>query len=202
MSFVDELTENSESQAGSANPTQQVVADKTTVRELNKNQTMLGYEMTEALRSDPDALFNPKRPAVDLKHEKAEHRVIIMLKAQGFSNIEIARQMGYTPVSVNYIVNQPWAQKRIVEEIKRAGRDEVEIILKGTLVDSLNTLIAIRDDPDAKVSDRRSSAEYLVDRVLGKARQAIDHSLTKKFDDLSDEELAKIAMGTTATVSG
>lgn len=169
---------------------------------LNKAQTPEGESAFQALASDPDALHNPKRAAVDLKHEKAEHRVIVMLKAQGFSNMEIATQLGFTPVMVNYVVNQPWAQKRIVEEIQRAGRDEVETVLRGAVLDSVNTLISLRDNPGVKASDKRAISEYLIDRILGKPKQAIDHNLQGRLTDLSDAELAAIATGgNTSTAS-
>jgi hypothetical protein len=168
-------------------------------KELNNAQSISGQVAFEDLTNDPNALFNPKRAAVDLKHEKAEHRVVIMLKAKGMSNVEIARTLDFSPVTVNYIINQPWAQKRIVEEIQKAGRDEVDALLRSSVVDSIQKLLAIRDDPTARTSDVIDVCKYAVDRVLGKPKQAIDYSLQGKLTELTDDELAVIATRGTGT---
>lgn len=146
---------------------------------------------------DEDSLHNVKLPFFEIKHEKMEHRIMCFLKAQGFSNTEIAEKTGYGNVQVGQVLRQPWAAKRVIEEIQKAGRDEVEILLKGEARASVERLVMERDNAP-KASDRISAADKLLDRLYGKPNQAI--SLTAKVavsNDMSDAQLAAIAMGQT-----
>lgn len=116
---------------------------------------------------------------------------MVFLKAQGLSHVEIAEKTGYTTVGVSNVLRQDWAQQQLLIEIKRAGRDEVSELLRGSAVDSIRTLLEIRDNPEAKNADRRSCADSLLDRFLGKAPQVV-HNTHKNLEDLSDAELENI----------
>lgn len=129
----------------------------------------------------------------DIKSERGEHRVICFLKAQGHSNIEIANKTGFHPVSISNILRQPRAKQLIAEEIARAGRDQIEVMLSSSAADSIQTLLEIRDSAKARASDRANAAKDLLDRFLGKPKQAIDITSRTDASQLSDAELAKIA---------
>lgn len=137
-------------------------------------------------------LYNDPSPAVVLQKEQASHRLIAFLKAQGLSNVEIGQRVGKSPVAVGYICKQPCTAAIIVEEIALAGRSEVEVVLQGAALDSVNKLIEIRDDADASKDVQRKAANDLLDRVFGKPNQPMTHA-NVDLDTLSDAELAKIA---------
>jgi hypothetical protein len=117
--------------------------------------------------------FNSREPNLAIMHEKPEHRVLLMLKAQGLSNREIAKQTGYTEPWMSQLFRQPWAQRALSEFITNAGLDEVTQLLKGAAADSVRKLIDIRDNPLAPVAVVRATCVDLLDRFMGKPAQHV-----------------------------
>lgn len=149
-------------------------------------------DLAKEVKDDPDSLYNARDPYYEIKHEKPEHRSIIFLKASGLPNCEIATKLGLSPVTVSNVVRQPWAQARILAEIHRAGRDEVATLL-GTGADAILRLQAEMDNENARPSERIQAADKLLDRIFGKPNQPYTKRTEIRLDELSDEELAKIA---------
>ena len=139
----------------------------------------------------PRPLFNGRAPAYVLKAERPEHRVIIMLKAAGRTNVEIAEATGTTPVHVAHIVKQPWAVAQILEEIENAGRQPVIEMLQDASVTAAQFQIDLLNDKDANKETRRKASDSILDRVLGRANQPI--SVTDKVEpsNMSLEEINK-----------
>lgn len=124
---------------------------------------------------DPLALFfNGKDPNLAILHEKPEHRLLLYMKAQGASNKEIAEQSGYTQPWLSQLFRQPWAQQRLIEIMNQCGKDRVTTLIASAAEDSVLTLIELRDDPESPAAVRRSAAENLLDRYLGKPKQQVD----------------------------
>lgn len=92
-------------------------------------------------------LYNMKRPScgVEIVHEKPEHRIILFLKAQGHSHTEIAKITGYTIPWISQIVRQPWARERLMRILTEQGEDAVQAVLRGEVLNSVFTLIEVRD---------------------------------------------------------
>lgn len=144
-----------------------------------------------------DPLFNDVDPAYVIKHEKPEHRIVIFLKAQGFSNREIAERTGMTTTAIGYILKQPWARARLLAEIQSAGRDGVHELLKGAVDDCVLTLIDIQADEKARASDRISASTAILDRFFGKPTQrveSINTNVTASMNDVTKmkQELAEV----------
>lgn len=134
---------------------------------------------------------NNATPGFVLRKESPSHRVICFLKAQGKTHREIAEMLGITPQTVYYTINQPWARQMIAEEIGKAGRSEVEVLLKGEVAESVRKLIAVRDSVEASPDVQRKAANDILDRFYGKPNQRII-STTVDPNQLSDSELAQI----------
>lgn len=145
-------------------------------------------------QSVPNALYNDTDTRIRHKREKPEHRHIIELKLQGFTNREIANLLGLSLLSVGATLKQPWARDYMITTMRKTTEDEVQELLKKEVLPSIEMLVQIRDGEveSTSVADRKDAAKYLVDRVLGKAAQPV---LTGKFepDKLTDEQLAAIA---------
>jgi hypothetical protein len=142
-----------------------------------------------------DVLYNQRRPAYTLQAERPEHRIIIYLKAEGYSNIEIADKLGWTPAGVANIVKQPWAAKRIVDVIHEKGGDMVQQLLQGAAVDMVQQLITEAQHAGCS-RDRIVAADKVLDRIYGKPNQSIVHHKGTDLNTLSDEQLATIAFPT------
>lgn len=142
-------------------------------------------DVPELLRT----FHNPREaPSLELKHEKPEHRMMLYLKAQGKSNVEISELTGYHVVSISLIFRQRWAQDRLLEILNKEGRDRVGTLLEASAEDSIYTLIDIRDDSDAPCAVRKAAADSLLDRYLGKPKQQVEVTTHKGTDITTVEQ--------------
>jgi hypothetical protein len=145
--------------------------------QLFDNNPLSSDAVVSAEATDPDRLFQASEvnpPNFAVLSEKPEHRIIIYLKAQGLSNKEIAERTGYTQSWVCQICRQPWFRLRLVHELHEAGVDAVQTVLKATALDSVFTLIDIRDDPTTPKAVRSQNCERLLDRYFGKPTQRVE----------------------------
>jgi hypothetical protein len=171
-------------------------------RQLFANSVLHDDPVVEAERNDPDRLFASQgdylhnEPNLAILAEKPEHRLIVYLKAQGHSNKEVADRTGYTQAWISQLTRQPWFRLRLVQELKEAGVDAIESVLKSTALDSVFTLIDLRDDVHAPGAVRRACADSLLDRFRGKPVQTVQHEEKRlpKTSEISaiDSELAEL----------
>lgn len=138
-----------------------------------------GSNIEQDFLDGPDALYNDKLAPLRLKKEKPEHRIIVLLKAQGYSNKEIAERMGMTSVAVGYILRQPWCRERLLAEINSSGRDAVNELLRGAVADAVLTLIDVAQN--GKPSERVTAANSVLDRYYGKPTQRVETDNTHHF---------------------
>lgn len=150
------------------------------------------------LKEREDCLYNLQDPNLKVVHEKPEHRMMILMKAGGASNGAIAEAMDYTQAHVSQILRQPWAVSRILDEIRKRGDDGAQGLLREQVVDSILTLVEIRDDPSATHAVRSDACKYFINRQFGLPNQPIIHT-QKDFSKLSDDDLMRIAVGESAT---
>lgn len=168
--------------------------------QLFENSGLEQHPVTHAAATDPDRLFHSssvsENPNLAILDEKPEHRFILHLKAEGFSNKEVAEKMGYTQAWVSQITRQPWFRLQLVQVMREAGVDQIQQVLKANALDSVFTLVEIRDDPQAPKAVRKSAADSLLDRYLGKATQkfADESSQTPSTEELHnlDKQIAEV----------
>lgn len=159
-----------------------------------------------------DRLSNDKPPNLTILHERPEHRIMVYLKGQGLSNKEIADRCGYGYQWVCQIVRQPWFRKAFLAEVKAAGAPAVETFLKGEVLNSIVTLVEIRDDTKAKEATRVAAANAILDRALGRPMQHIkteqmptntdaQQEMEKLEKELSDLKARQVAEGLTGSLN-
>ena len=137
-------------------------------------------------------LHGAKPPQVEIESERAWHLQAIYLAAQGLSQTEIAERLGHDHSWVSQVLRQPWARERLVAEIRKAGNDGIEAILKGAAIDSTLKLITLRDTADSE-QVQLAAADKLLDRYLGKPTQHIEQKSKVSFDSADVDKLdAKI----------
>lgn len=153
------------------------VAPEGEVKPFNRQLYQNGYDQdpTAWMYAESDLrLHNDRPPNLGIVHEKPEHRVIVYMKAQGLSNTEVAERTGYGIAWVGQICRQPWFRLQLVNELREAGVDQIHSVLKASALDSVWTLIDIRDDKEAPKAVRKACSDSLLDRYLGKATQRIE----------------------------
>lgn len=114
-------------------------------------------------------------PSNSPENEQEWHRTMMFLVARGFSDKEIASKLRKTPSYIGTVRRSPWFREQLEAYIDEEGRDSIRSILEGEVLNSVYTLIDIRDNREAKESDRRAAADSLLDRFLGKAPQTVQH---------------------------
>jgi hypothetical protein len=137
-------------------------------------------------------LHNQQLPSVLIKHEKVEHRIMLFLKAQGKSNREVAEFLGYSDAQVSQVVRQPWFLEALRELLDVIGGDLIQMTLKGAAMDSVVTLIDIRDDIKAPAAVRKAAASDLLDRYLGKPKQSVEVNEKKDPTQRANEIDSKV----------
>ena len=140
---------------------------------------------------EPRPMFNGREPQYVLQSERAVHRAIIFLAAQGLSYVEIAEQLGITNTTVGYVVKQPWAEKEILETIHKNGGDAVATVLSQQALPSVMKLIELRDSEKVAAEVQRKSANDLLDRIFGRPNQPVTHR-QEDLDAMTDAELQQI----------
>ena len=155
--------------------------------QLYKNSAL--QELFAGVEQAPDALFNAKEPNLQVKHEKPEHRYLLWMKAQGASNREIAGQSGYSESWLSQLFRQPWAQETLVRMLKESGKsvlDQTLEIIQGEAVNSLNRLVAIRDDPEAPYPVQRACCVDILEQYLGKPKQKVEVDQTRSKESVEE----------------
>lgn len=137
--------------------------------------------------SDLDILQNCQatRASQTIAVEQPAHRIMVMLRAQGLSHREIADHTGYNEVAVGNILRQPWAKARLVQMLADAGKDPLVEMLRGEVMNSVFTLMEVRDNAGEKGATRVAAARELLDRSLGKSVQRTENiNVNATPDDL------------------
>lgn len=142
-----------------------------------------------AYDSNPDKLFNSKDANLAIISEKPEHRAIVYMKAQMLSNTEIAQRTGYSIPWISQITRQPWFRQQLLHELKIAGTDNLSATFQASALDSIYTLIEVRDNDTAPANARLAAANSILDRVLGKP---VQHVETKNQTIPTSDEITKL----------
>lgn len=146
-----------------------------------------------------DRLWKDQPPGgrnIVAQKESPIHRQMILLKAQGLTNKEVAAKLDMSPITVGNTLKLPWARQRLIEELNRVGRPAIQRLLDSEAAPSVLTLVEMRDNEKAKPSERISAANALLDRIYGKPAQTNLNVEVKgpslETKDAIEEELAEV----------
>ena len=138
------------------------------------------------LPEDSEQFHGGIDPNLSIQKEKPEHYLVLMMKVQGKTNREIALKSGYSEAWVSQICRQPWFKARLFQELTTKGGDVIQEVLRMEVLPSLQTLIDIRDDPNAGERARISASIDLLDRFMGKATQRVETYKNDHTKDVKD----------------
>lgn len=137
----------------------------------------LGAESCDSTVPDSsmfDDFYGAKNPAYINVKEQPKHRLAVLLKAKGMSNREIAGHLEMSPVTVGYVLRQPWARERLAKVINEAGGDMIREVLASAAIDTVHKLIDLRDNEKVPPAVQKAACTDLLDRFLGKPTQQLE----------------------------
>lgn len=147
--------------------------------QLYKNSPFPGSAIEEEALKGENALFGARMPNFAIIHEKPEHRLVLLMKLDGYSNNEIAKKMEMTPSWVSQVTRQPWFQKRLMAALHEAGRETIGAFIQAEAENSILKLVELRD---TAVSEQvqATCARDILDRAFGKPVQRTEVKMEVK----------------------
>jgi hypothetical protein len=115
-------------------------------------------------------------PIWTLEKEQAWHRLAAFAFALGATAKDVAKQLDRSEPAVQNLLRQPWFQENVTALMKEYGSRDIMELLRAEQVNSLCTLIEIRDNPKASSNARVLCARDILDRTLGKPTQRVEVS--------------------------
>lgn len=168
---------------------------------LTENPTAKQQTLDDVVGILRTPLFRDRILPASRDREQPNHRLAVVLKAQGYSNKEIATMLDLCPVTIGQVLRQPWARELLLELVATAGAVGVGKLLRSELVPSIMTLAEVRDDCTAPSSARVNASNILMQQYLGKPLQRSENvivdggsvpqdvgALQRKLDELKAEE--------------
>jgi hypothetical protein len=120
--------------------------------------------------------------------EQPWHRLAATLLASGRSQKEAAVLCGVTKECLNQVFRTPWFQTMVIELMEANGQNDIMALFKSELLNSHNTLIELRDNPQTSPAVRANISLSFIERIYGKATQRIETSPTANIADPLAEE--------------
>jgi len=117
------------------------------------------------------------------------HKAAAVLVAKGQSKTEIANRLDKDREVVDRLFTQDFFKDLVSAEIRQDG--SFDELLRSLVVDSLMTLVSLRDDPRVAASVREKCASQLLNRALGVPEKSNKQIVTgedrsNKQEDLGD----------------
>ena len=120
--------------------------------------------------------------------EQPWHRLAATLLAGGKSQKDAAVLCGVSKESVGQVFGTPWFQTMVIELMEANGQNDLMALFKAEVLNSHNTLVELRDNPQVSPTVRANIANTMIERIYGKATQRIETSPTANISDPLAEE--------------
>lgn len=140
----------------------------------------------------------PKRFQVEKLWQR--HKVICQLAAVGMKQVEIAEQLGISPVTVSYTLRSPLVRHQV--ELLQAGRDEAAMNLLEQISDMAPKAVALldvaMDDETQPMPTRLHASRELrgwMEFVLPKKRENVSIGALLSLDDIKEIKAEALKAG-------
>lgn len=131
----------------------------------------------------PEGRLNGAKPPLwPLGKEQLWHRAAASIFACGVCVRDVARQLGKSETTLQNLTRQPWFQEEVSRLMREQGRD-MNALFAAEQINSLQTLVKLRDDRNTPAAARIQCARDILDRALGKPVQRVETSGIPVSDD-------------------
>lgn len=137
----------------------------------------------DAVLGQPLLNKGPRSGTYQSQSESPHQRLAIQLFAKGCTIKEVATALEMTSAAVGGWLRTPWFQKKVTDLMEAAGVDGIMEVLKGEAMNSVLTLIEIRDDKAANAATRKDAAKDILERIYGKPAQQVTIDQTNRVAD-------------------
>ena len=120
------------------------------------------------------SFFNSTEPRWEVEKEQPWHRAAAFAFALGATAKDVAKQLGRAELTVQNLLRQTWFQANVTALMAEYGGRDIMELLRAEQINSLCTLIEIRDNPKAASAARVVCARDILDRTLGKPMQRVE----------------------------
>lgn len=121
---------------------------------------------------------------------KPIHRLMAYAVACGRSRLDLTEDTGYPFEEIVKVTNGQKFQEVVGEFIQQQGEDQAQKRLESAVMDSIATLVKLRDNPTVKDVVRLQASIYILNRVKGTPSQFIVTERRSSQDP--QDELAEI----------
>lgn len=163
---------------------------------MNLENLSEGETVPTPAETSPRPCWNQRDPTYRLQAERPEHRIIIMMCAAGYNNVEIVEMLLANGIqrSAPYVGNirkQPWAVEQILKEVEKAGREPIQALFKNQ-ADEMQAIVFDMARNAESEQVRLKAAQHALDRAIGPvtAKVEVTH---KDPSTMTDDELLAIA---------
>lgn len=139
-----------------------------------------------------DDYFNSRDPNLQILTESPVHRTMLAMRVNGCTGTEIAQELGYSVAHVSQILRQPWAKKRMLEMQRESSVGTLTARIERIGNKALSVIEEILDDSEVPANVKSTTAQYAVNRLLGRPTDSIVINDNRKASDLTNEELEQI----------
>jgi hypothetical protein len=122
-------------------------------------------------------------PKWDLTREMPWHRWAAFAFALGATAKDVARKLGKSEPAVQNLLRQKWFQREVTSLMAEYGSKDIMKMLQAEQIDSLLTLVELRDNPRVSSATRFQCAKDILDRGLGKPVQRVENIPPAASDD-------------------
>lgn len=106
-----------------------------------------------------------------------------MFAAGSITTREVATAFGVSEETVRNVLRQDWFQETVTKLMAEQGGRDIMALFRGETINSLVTLVELRDGKDTPKAVKRACCTDILDRALGKPLQRVEQSGSPKSDD-------------------
>jgi hypothetical protein len=138
------------------------------VQSSDKTQLLDG-ETSDFSEEGIEGLFGNRlrQSYYQIKKESPRHRLILWMTLNGQKTEQIAAVLRIHRTTVSAVKSQPWFKIMFCRMTSELGKDSVQTLLEGEVVDTVKKLVHLRDNADSD-NVKLSAANAILDRFLGK----------------------------------
>lgn len=147
-------------------------------------------ERDQEFSSERKPLLNTAQPAYENQRERAYHRMVAFMVAEGYNDMEIAAKLDRSAATIGYLRKQPHIEALIVSLIHGRGDAAIDTLHKAaeeaaeTLIENMR--LAKKAGAFGIV---RQNANDILDRKYGKPNQPTTVTTRKTVEEMTVAEI-------------